>query len=202
MSLVNDIFQSSGDLEEELKRVSAENKRLTEMLTEMCENYNALRNHISEYMRKNNGNNNINNDNSEKEMSPPKKRKSDQNSNPIGVYGSNNNSESSSTDEEESSKKPRHEIIKAKISKVYVRTPISDTTLVSHNTLHLFIFINTCDLILVSMTKCVFLFMFSDCERWISVEEIWAKGHKRQPLPKSLLQMLFCPLMPCQKEGN
>lgn len=123
--------ERSGDLEVELQRLSAENKKLTEMLTEMCENYNTLRNHLTECMRKNKNNNS-----SEKEMSPPKKRKSDQssnnnNSNPVGIYGNNNNnSESSSTDEEESSKKPRQEIIKAKISKVCVRTPASDTTLI------------------------------------------------------------------------
>ncbi|XP_054784771.1 probable WRKY transcription factor 40 [Prosopis cineraria] len=113
--------ETSGNLEEELKRVSAENKKLTEMLTEMCENYNTLKNHVSEYMRKNN--------NSGKEMSPPKKRKSEtsNNSNPIRAYG--NNSESSSTDEE-SSKKPRQEIIKAKITKAYFRTPASDTSLI------------------------------------------------------------------------
>ncbi|XP_028782561.1 probable WRKY transcription factor 40 [Neltuma alba] len=115
--------EANGDLEEELKRVSAENKKLTDMLTEMCDNYNTLRNHFSEYMRKNS--------NSEKEMSPPKKRKSESsnnNGNPTGADG-NNNSESSSTDEE-SSKKPRQEIIKAKISKLYFRTPASDTSLI------------------------------------------------------------------------
>ncbi|KAF5741789.1 WRKY transcription factor 40 family protein [Tripterygium wilfordii] len=109
--------QETGALVEELKRVSAENKRLTEMLTVMCENYNALRNHLTDYMNKNR----------EKEQSPPKKRKSESSNNNdnlnLGIVG--NNSESSSTDEE-SSKKPREEVIKAKISRAYVKTEGSD----------------------------------------------------------------------------
>ena len=116
-------FQSTSDLEEELKRVSAENKKLAEMLSVVCENYNTLRSHLMEYMRKN----------GEKEVSPTsKKRKSESsNNNNSNLMGTNNgNSESSSTDEE-SCKKPREETIKAKISRVYVRTESSDTSLVS-----------------------------------------------------------------------
>ncbi|KAF7814504.1 putative WRKY transcription factor 40 [Senna tora] len=121
--------ESSGDLEEELKRVSAENKKLNEMLSEMCDNYNTLRSHLMEYMRKN----------PEKdEISPSKKRKSESsnnnnnNNNNSGIpMGANGNSDSSSTDEEEdSSKKPRQEIIKAKISKLFVRTEANDTSLI------------------------------------------------------------------------
>ena len=115
-------FQSTSDLEEELKRVSAENKKLAEMLSVVCENYNTLRSHLMEYMRKN----------GEKEVSPTsKKRKSESSNNNSNLMGTNNgNSESSSTDEE-SCKKPREETIKAKISRVYVRTESSDTSLVS-----------------------------------------------------------------------
>jgi len=115
-------FQSTSDLEEELKRVTAENKKLAEMLSVVCENYNTLRNHLMECMRKN----------GEKEVSPTsKKRKSESSNNNSNLMGTNNgNSESSSTDEE-SCKKPREEIIKAKISRVYVRTEASDTSLVS-----------------------------------------------------------------------
>lgn len=116
-------FQSTDELEEELKRVTAENKKLVEMLSVVCENYNTLRSHLMEYMKRN----------PEKELSPSsKKRKSESsnnnNSNPMGI--NNGNSESSSTDEEESCKKPREETIKAKISRVYVRTEASDTGLV------------------------------------------------------------------------
>lgn len=115
-----------GSLVEELNRVSAENKKLTEMLTVMCESYNALRSQVVDYMSKN----------CEKELSPPRKRKSessnvnndDNNNNNIATNGQ---SESSSTDEDSSSnKKPREEIIKAKISKVYMRTEANDTSLV------------------------------------------------------------------------
>lgn len=78
--------------------------------------------------------------NPEKELSTSsKKRKSESsnnnNSNLIGV--NNGNSESSSTDEE-SCKKPREqEIIKAKISRAYVRTEASDTGLVRYFNIHL-----------------------------------------------------------------
>nr|QFI57447.1 WRKY52 [Glycyrrhiza glabra]QFI57456.1 WRKY61 [Glycyrrhiza glabra] len=93
------------------------------MLTEMCENYNTLRNNLMEYMRKNPDN---------KELSPSRKRKSESsnnnNSNVIGVNG--NNSESSSSDEESYKKVPREETIKAKVSKVYFRTEASDSSLI------------------------------------------------------------------------
>ncbi|CAJ1951417.1 unnamed protein product [Sphenostylis stenocarpa] len=115
--------ESTSDLEEELKRVTAENKKLAEMLSVVCENYNTLRSHLMEYMSKN----------GEKETSPTsKKRKSESiKNNSICVMGNNNgNSESSSTDEEESCKKPNEETIKAKISRVYVKTEASDTTLI------------------------------------------------------------------------
>ncbi|WCJ40381.1 WRKY transcription factor 18 [Euphorbia peplus] len=113
--------ESSGALVEELNRVSAENKKLTEMLTVMCENYNALRSQLVDYMNKNQEN---------KELSPSRKRKSESSNTNIindNVIGVNGNSESSSTDEE-SCKKPREEVIKAKISRVYVKTEPSDTT--------------------------------------------------------------------------
>ncbi|KAJ1410032.1 WRKY domain [Sesbania bispinosa] len=116
--------ESTNELEEELKRVTAENKKLVEMLSVVCENYNTLRSHLMEYMSKN----------PEKELSPTsKKRKSESsnnNSNLMGMGVNNGNSESSSTDEEESCKKPKEETIKAKISRVYVRTETSDTGLI------------------------------------------------------------------------
>lgn len=111
---------------EELHRVSAENKKLTEMLTVMGESYNALRSQLLEYMSKN----------PEKELSPiSKKRKSESSNNNNNNTSANNilnginngNSESSSSDGE-SCKKPREETIKAKIYRSYVRTEPSDTT--------------------------------------------------------------------------
>ncbi|KAG2729474.1 hypothetical protein I3843_01G246700 [Carya illinoinensis] len=108
--------EETGALMEEMNRVSEENKKLTEMLTVMCENYNALRSQLTDYMSKNV---------LEKEASPTRKRKSESSNNVTGIQG---NSESSSTDEE-SCKKPREEVIKAKISRIYVRTEASDTSL-------------------------------------------------------------------------
>lgn len=110
----------TGVLVEKLNQVNAENRKLTEMLTVMCENYNALRSHVMEYISKN----------PERESPSSRKRKaesSNNNSNNNGVVG---NSESSSSDED-SFKKPREETIKAKISRVYTRTDASDTSLVS-----------------------------------------------------------------------
>ncbi|CAJ2656472.1 unnamed protein product [Trifolium pratense] len=121
--------ESIDELEEELKRVTAENKKLVEMLSVVCENYNTLRSHLMEYMKRN----------PEKELSTSsKKRKSESsnnnNSNLIGI--NNGNSESSSTDEE-SCKKPREEEnLKAKISRAYVRTEASDTGLIVKDGYH------------------------------------------------------------------
>lgn len=102
--------------------MSAENKKLTETLTVMCENYTSLQNYLAEYMIKNpapsDSNNNL------------KKRKPE---NPMSQTINNERgiSESSSSDED-SCKKPRQEQhIKAKISRVCVRTEASDTGLVS-----------------------------------------------------------------------
>ena len=134
-------FQPAGALVEELKRVSAENKKLTEMLTEMCENYNTLQSNLMEYMRKN----------PDKELTSSKKRKSESSNNNSNLMAVNGNSESSSTDEE-SCKKPREETIKAKISRVYVRTEASDTSLVRFLTLldcYQLPFIHSCTWILV-----------------------------------------------------
>ncbi|XAR50471.1 hypothetical protein NMG60_11004808 [Bertholletia excelsa] len=105
-------------LVEELKRVSAENKRLTEMLTVLCENYNALKSHLTEYMSKSNST-------GSQQPAATRKRKADSATTKGGDAG---NSESSSSDED-SYKKPREEHVKAKISRVYVRTEASDTSL-------------------------------------------------------------------------
>ncbi|PSR96838.1 WRKY transcription factor [Actinidia chinensis var. chinensis] len=110
-------------LVEELKRVNAENKRLTEMLTVMCENYTALRNQLLEYRSKN----------PVAEQVVSRKRKVESTATAATIHPTNNivnNSESSSTDEEYSCKKEREEHVKAKISRVYVKTEASDTSLV------------------------------------------------------------------------
>ncbi|KAK1317489.1 putative WRKY transcription factor 40 [Acorus calamus] len=38
-------------------------------------------------------------------------------------------------------------------------------------------------------------------EGWIPMEEIWSESNKRQPLPKSLFQMLICSYLPSQEEA-
>lgn len=115
------VKQETGALVAELNRVSAENKKLTETLTALCEKYNALRNQLMDYMGKN--------PEISKELfiSSSKKRKSESSNNNNNVALTMGNSESSSTDEE-SCKKPREEHIKAKISRVHYRTEPSDTT--------------------------------------------------------------------------
>ncbi|NP_001292634.1 probable WRKY transcription factor 40 [Cucumis sativus] len=115
------VKEETGALMEELKRVSAENKKLTEMLTVVCENYNTLRGHLMEQMNKN----------GEKEISSSKKRKSESSNNNNNMAGMNGNSESSSTDEE-SYKKPKEETISksAKITRVQVKIGASDSNLV------------------------------------------------------------------------
>ncbi|XWS70496.1 hypothetical protein CRYUN_Cryun03dG0053000 [Craigia yunnanensis] len=109
--------QETGVLVEELNRVCAENKKLTEMLTVVCENYNSLQNQYMELVSKNSGN----------ETATSKKRKAEceDYTNMIGFSG---NAESSCSDEE-SCKKPK-ECIKAKISRGYVRTDPSDNSLI------------------------------------------------------------------------
>ena len=110
---------------EELNRVNAENKRLTEMLTVVCEDYNELKRKLTDYMSS--GATSINN--GTQTSHPAKKRRTENLSN-----GNNKNSnvESSSSDEEDSYGKPKElETVKAKITRVAVRTEASDSSLVS-----------------------------------------------------------------------
>ncbi|XP_023526140.1 probable WRKY transcription factor 40 isoform X1 [Cucurbita pepo subsp. pepo] len=103
------VKEETGALMEELKRVNAENKKLTEMLSVVCENYNTLRGHLMEQMNKS----------GEKEICcSSKKRKSE-------------SSESSSTDED-SFKEPKQETMNksAKITTVQVKIGASDSNLV------------------------------------------------------------------------
>lgn len=122
------------DLLEELHRVSSENKKLTEMLTVVCENYTALRNQMMEYMSTQNG--------VADDSAGSRKRKAESISNPNNNNNNNNinnnnldvvqgrSSESSSSDEESSCKKLREEHIKAKVTIVSMKTEASDTSLI------------------------------------------------------------------------
>ncbi|XP_071731831.1 probable WRKY transcription factor 40 isoform X2 [Rutidosis leptorrhynchoides] len=122
MSNVKD--EAAGALLEELNRVSAENKKLTETLTVMCENYTALQNYLAEYMIKNpapSDSNNNNNNNFKK-----RKPESPMNQN---INNERGISETSSSDEDSCKKTRQEQHIKAKISRVCVRTEASDTGL-------------------------------------------------------------------------
>ncbi|XP_011073326.1 probable WRKY transcription factor 40 [Sesamum indicum] len=116
--------QERGALVEEINRVSAENKKLKEMLTVMSENYTQLRNQLMEHTAKNLG--------VDDEKTASRKRKAEC-SNGTNTDRTNNinggRSESSSSDED-LFKKPKEEQIKAKISRVHVRTEASDRTLI------------------------------------------------------------------------
>ncbi|CAA2996910.1 probable WRKY transcription factor 40 [Olea europaea subsp. europaea] len=109
------VKEEKGALMEELKRVNEENRKLTELLTVICENYNELKKQLTEYTSKN---------------PASKKRKAESSINNGSInHGTNSHDDSSSSDED-SSKKPREEHIKAQTSRFYVRAAASDTSLI------------------------------------------------------------------------
>ncbi|KAL9250064.1 putative WRKY transcription factor 40 [Drosera capensis] len=123
--------EAASGLMEELNRVNVENKRLTEMLTVVCESYNSLRRRY---------------DSMSSSVALPtnvvgyidaKKRKAGGGSNGSTTTSNNNadnSSEASSSEENLASpaKKPREETtdVKAKITRVFFRTEPSDTSLI------------------------------------------------------------------------
>lgn len=117
---------------EELNRISLENKKLTEMLTVLCQNYNALETHVKELASENElilANNCL-----------TKKRKAP----PLGfTRNTTSTTAETSSSDEESYKRPMEmsSNINLKISRVYVPTDVSDTRLVSTVDLT-FVFIN------------------------------------------------------------
>lgn len=121
-----------GALIEELNRASAENKKLKQMLTEVSENYNELRNQFMECTTTTTTtttNNNIKNgvDHINYATTPSRKRKAEQWDN--NNVNADNRSDSSSSDEDSSKKR----LVKPMISTVRLRTEASDTSLVSPN---------------------------------------------------------------------
>ncbi|KAK9141548.1 hypothetical protein Syun_010948 [Stephania yunnanensis] len=129
--------QVGDDLVEKINRVSEENKKLSEMLTVMCENYNALQNRLID-LKRNNSPNNI------KEASPiSKKRKTDQSdeqshnnissSNGEGDHYQHGNSEISSREENANNNKKQIRIREdpnSKTSVMYVHSDPSDSRLI------------------------------------------------------------------------
>ena len=130
-----DIHEQGGvRLMEELNRINSENRKLTETLTVMCENYNALQIQLRELMMNKNSNE-INNE----LLSPmsSRKRKADSEDYIINKINAITNGfiingssmiESSSSDEE-TCKLPKE--FKSNVSTAYVRVDSSDKTLVS-----------------------------------------------------------------------
>ncbi|MBA0702305.1 hypothetical protein Goari_022076 [Gossypium aridum] len=111
--------QENADLVEELNRIKAENKKLTEMLTALGHCYNDLQNKFMELVT-------INSDN---EVSTSKKRKAECEDYSPNMIGFSNGNKETSCSDEDSCKMPR-ECIKTTISRTYVRTNPSDNSLI------------------------------------------------------------------------
>nr|ACV32382.1 JA-induced WRKY protein [Solanum lycopersicum] len=128
------VKDEASNLIEELNRVNAENKKLTEMLTVMCQNYNSLRNQLTEYMSKQNsstsGADQDQNSDGSKKIKIENNNNNNNNNEIVKSSVQVLNSESSSCYEDSSTKKPREEHIKTKTSRVYMRTEPSDTSLI------------------------------------------------------------------------
>lgn len=84
---------------------------------------------------------------------------------------------------------------KLKISKVYVQTEPSDSSLVSSISSHEWLIREA------SSGSHVLPLLLLGGQRWVSMEEIRAEGYQRQPISQSLLQMLLRTYMPCQEKG-
>lgn len=106
---------------EELNRISNENKKLSEMLTVLCENYSLLQKQYMDLLSKRSS--------SETELTAASKKRKLDSEDCSRMIGINGNTECSSSDEE-SIKRPK-ENTKAKVSRVYVRTSPDDSSLVS-----------------------------------------------------------------------
>lgn len=105
-------------MDEELNRISLENKKLTEMLTVLCENYNALETHVKELASENElilANNCL-----------IKKRKAP----PLGFTRNTTSTTAETSSSDEESYKTPSSNINLKISTVFVPTDVSDTRLV------------------------------------------------------------------------
>ncbi|TYH08722.1 hypothetical protein ES288_A07G038600v1 [Gossypium darwinii] len=112
-------------LVEELNRIKAENKKLTEMLTVLGHCYNDLQNKFMELVTIN----------SENEVSTSKKRKAECEDYSPNMIGFGNGNTETSCSDEDSCKMPR-ECIKTTISRTYVRTNPSDNSLIVRDGYH------------------------------------------------------------------
>ncbi|KAL3500334.1 hypothetical protein ACH5RR_039427 [Cinchona calisaya] len=98
---------------DKLNQMRSENKKLTEMLVMICENYNTLQNHLMDLAQKN----------SEDELPKSKKRKSET-ENSFNTFGNNGNNDSVPS------------VIRTNISRVYIQVDPSDTSLVVKDGYH------------------------------------------------------------------
>ncbi|WJX09730.1 hypothetical protein P8452_00533 [Trifolium repens] len=107
-------------LVEELHRLNCENKRLSETLSNMCENYEAMQKQLNELM----------NQNCEHQTQESRKRKAES-ENCNNMFGTNRgiNNECSTTDEESLIKRPCRDISSPKSYKVLVKTEASSNSL-------------------------------------------------------------------------
>lgn len=106
---------------EELHRLSCENKRLNETLTNMCENYETMQKQLNQLM----------NQNFENQTQQSRKRKAESES-CINMFGIINNNDCSTVSDEESIiKRPCRDISSPKAYKVLVKTEASSNSLVS-----------------------------------------------------------------------
>ncbi|KAA8525605.1 hypothetical protein F0562_007460 [Nyssa sinensis] len=112
------VKQEVNVLVEELDRATSENKRLTDMLTILCQKYNNLQNHLTD----------LTNKSSDNELARFGKRKAEH-ENRSTIVRIDGNTASSSIDEG-SSKKPKECINSISTSRIYVRTDPSDTSLI------------------------------------------------------------------------
>ncbi|KDP33520.1 hypothetical protein JCGZ_07091 [Jatropha curcas] len=118
------VKEETSVLIEELNRINAENKKLTAMLTVLCENYNALEKHLADLMSKNSDKKDVG------ITSRKRKAESEDYSNMI-ARTNNGTTESSSSDELDSTTyKNQKESIRTSTSKFYLRTDPSDASLV------------------------------------------------------------------------
>ncbi|KAF8389209.1 hypothetical protein HHK36_025902 [Tetracentron sinense] len=115
---ITSVKEQAGVLVEKLGRISAENKKLTEMLAMMCEKYNTLQSHVMDSMSKN----------LHKELTTSRKRAAGSNDNSKN-NGINGHTENSSSDED-SRKKSRVQINTKVSRETYVSTQVWDTSLV------------------------------------------------------------------------
>jgi len=112
-------------LEEELQRLRRENKRLTEMLTHLCDSYMVLQKQLTQLM----------NTNLEQEQLESRKRKAESEccTNKFGVVNNNNNNNGEcSSITEDSFKRYKDFSSSPKVQKVLVKTEASNNSLVSY----------------------------------------------------------------------